>query len=249
MKLFEQFEDDARVIMIIELMEGKTLYDFIVSQPPAMFTENLVSSIIRQILLGLSYCHEQNLAHRDIKAENIMFLDAACTQLKLIDFGFAKIFKEEESKYQTALGTPLYMAPEVVKRQPYDQKCDIWGTGILSFALISGELPYDIEETTSVQKLLEQIKIKKFSLDDMRSGAWAHVSKEAKNFILEMLVSNPAERPKAIDLLKDPWLQNSKKEQNDPIYCKNVVSKLSAYNVLHVQAYFHRENIDSRMLS
>ena len=229
MKLYELLEDEKRFILILELLEGKDLLDYVTNQPQAHITEKLVAGLMKQILLGLNYCHLEKLAHRDIKPENIMFADKACKQLKLVDFGFAKILKESGEKYQTALGTPMYMAPEVVKRCPYDNKCDIWSAGIVCFVLLSGLIPYELDEDASIDAVIAAIKDKRFSWKDFDRPEFKDISESAKKFILKMLCSEPEDRASASELLTDPWLVNAKDEQVNPEAVKKSLQNISMY--------------------
>ena len=234
MKVFDVYEDEHKFYIVSELMQGVTLIDHFSKMAQEEFTEKLVASYMKQILSGLCHCHSKKIAHRDIKPENIMFADKEQKILKLIDFGFAKIFNPQERKVQEILGSPMYMAPEICAKKPYDEKCDIWSCGILSYLLLSGEVPYVMEADTSLTTLLEQILAKHFTMDTFKTEAWEHISMEAKKFALRMLEKDPMKRASAMDLLNDPWLLQAKDTPLDKAASKkyldnmknNVVSSL-----------------------
>ena len=123
------------------------------------FTERDAANIVRKLLLGLSYIHESGYMHRDIKLENVMInmtkdeTGRVVFQPNYTDFGMAELIKDGE-KVKLPVGTPLYMAPEILSRQPYDKKVDIWALGVLSYIMLSSEPPYDAD---SPDKLLHKI--------------------------------------------------------------------------------------------
>ncbi|MDR3549477.1 MAG: protein kinase [Candidatus Pacebacteria bacterium] len=215
MKIYESFEDDHKFYIVMELMHGENLMSYITHKPQSSFNEKTVASIIKQVLSGLCNCHANNIAHRDIKPDNIMFADKECTQVKLIDFGFAKMFDPANSKFQELLGSPLYMAPEICSKRPYDLKCDIWSCGIICYILLTGEVPYKVGENTPLASLLDQIKSKTFCMSDISGPTWAGLSVESKQFILKMLTKDPERRATAQELLADCWLENAKEARPD----------------------------------
>lgn len=231
MKLYEIYEDEMKYYIVTELMRGKSLCEYIAEMPKDHLTEAKVAWIMSQVLSGLNYCHMQGVAHRDIKAENLMFSDRECTILKLIDFGFAKFFKKGQTKFKEILGSPMYMAPEIVRQDQYNEKCDIWSCGILCYTMLSGSMPYKINEEDSVELLFELIKSKKFSKDDFLRPEWNHISDEAKNFTLSLLQSDPKMRKSAADALNDPWIILAKDKSSDQIEFRKTLERLININV------------------
>lgn len=213
MKLYESFEDEYKFFFVVELMQGKNLFDYMASLPHHAVTEQFVAQIMRQLLAGLSHCHANKLIHRDVNPKNLMFSDKACTILKLIDFGFAQMFDGSGSKFQGVYGSPIYTAPEVYFKKPYDAACDIWSSGILCFFILSGHFPYDEDLSDDLPSLISEIKQKVISEEDMKNGVWKTISKDAKNFILSMLNKEPKNRKTAEALLEDPWLKNANTSQ------------------------------------
>ena len=114
-------------------------------QKQESFSEERVQSIIFQVIKALTYMHEQNLLHRDLKSENVMVADSEEGEdifIKLIDFGFAKMAKKGENLTEQ-LGTPYYIAPEIIANKKYDFKVDIWSLGVMTYELICGQYPFD----------------------------------------------------------------------------------------------------------
>jgi len=124
-------------------LEGGELYDLILTMQK--FSEKDAVKIIRQILLGLNYMHKKNIIHRDIKPENILLesKDINNVVVKITDFGFAKCYDPQTFEgLDDILGSPLYMAPEIVKKMKYDAKVDIWSLGVMVYIILSGKPPF-----------------------------------------------------------------------------------------------------------
>jgi calcium-dependent protein kinase len=141
MRIFELLEDDIHYYIISELIEGGELYDRICKMK--IFTEKSAATILEQILLAINYMHQRNITHRDIKPENILMqaADSESLLLKMTDFGFASFYNPKKG-LDEVLGSPLYMAPEIVNRQKYDSKVDIWSVGVIAYILLSGRPPF-----------------------------------------------------------------------------------------------------------
>ena len=143
-RVFELLQDEANFYIITEMVSGGELYDYIIKAK--RLSERQAADVVKQLLLALSYMHEQNIAHRDIKPENVLLAPEESTvpgklNLKLTDFGFA-CFYNSDKKLKQVLGSPLYMAPEIVREQPYDKGVDIWSVGVIAHILLSGCPPF-----------------------------------------------------------------------------------------------------------
>ena len=149
--------------------------------------------------MALNYMHQKNIVHRDIKPENILIEDVDNLEIKVTDFGFATFF-DSEKKLDEVLGSPIYMPPEIVKKQLYDSKVDVWSAGVVVFILLSGTPPFVSE---SKEEVFRQIKDKVHTYE---GAEWSKVSSHAKNFLKLCLDKNPRTRPSAEQLLNHPWL-------------------------------------------
>lgn len=149
--------------------------------------------------------HKKNIVHRDIKPENILLesKDTKNTALKITDFGFAKCYDPSEGGLTETLGSPLYMAPEIIKKLPYDCSVDIWALGVLSFIMLSGKPPF---KGKSKEEIFAQITTKNISYS---GDIWKSTSKEAKNFCKKMLIRDAKQRAEAEVLLQDEWIQKN----------------------------------------
>lgn len=160
-----------------------------------------------------------------------MFADVNCSILKLIDFGYAKEFNAADNKFKDMLGSPLFIAPEIVKKQPYDLKCDIWSCGIICYILLCGKIPYGNVENDNLQTLFNKIKSKEFSKAEMKEKYWEYISDEAKSFTLLMLQNDPTARPNAESLLKEHWISNAKDNHPNPKEASETMLRIADFNV------------------
>ncbi|XP_028255143.1 death-associated protein kinase 2 [Parambassis ranga] len=204
--LNDVFESRAEVVLILELVSGGELFDFIAEK------ENLLESeaieFMKQILAGLGFMHSKNIAHFDLKPENIMLSDKVSPNpiIKLIDFGLAHLFCPGE-EYRSSSGTPQYIAPEVISCEPLGTAADMWSIGVITYILLSGLSPFqgDTDEET-----LGNILAMKYEFDER---IFKMTSSMAKDFIQKLLVKNPNERMTAEVCLLHPWIKPITRKQ------------------------------------
>ena len=140
-KYYETYDDpDGNIYLIMEYIKGGELLAKIESREDNCLTEPEARNYSRQLFGALAHMHSLNIAHRDIKPENIMLTDH--DEVKFVDFGLSKISDGGGKMMKTICGTPYYMAPELLERQVYDTKCDMWSMGVILYVLMSGYLPF-----------------------------------------------------------------------------------------------------------
>jgi calcium/calmodulin-dependent protein kinase I len=194
--LEEVFDEPDYIYLVLELVTGGELFDQIVAR--GVYTEKDAAQVVKQILEAVSYMHENGIAHRDLKPENLLLLSPTSNVVKITDFGLSKDFGSGQLK--TSCGTPDYVAPEVLKGQPYDHSVDIWSIGVITYILLCGFPPF--YGNTDAQ-IFEKILKAQF---DFPSPDWDNVSENAKQFVSAILSPDPAARPTAQECLEAPWL-------------------------------------------
>lgn len=146
--IYEYFEDANKIYIIIELIEGGQLFDEIIAR--GCFNERDAAICIQVLLSCISYCHANNIMHRDLKPENMLLeKNKKFDQIKVIDFGTAKRFKNWEV-HSEFVGTPYYVAPGILKRN-YGKECDIWSCGVITYLLLSGSPPFDGDDNSEIE--------------------------------------------------------------------------------------------------
>ena len=198
--IFEIFADSKKYYVIMEFLEGGELFEAITSI--GSFTEASACKVMKQILSAVYYLHSNHIVHRDLKPENIMLTQKPKNgnyQIKLIDFGTAKIFKPGK-KMNKFIGTSYYIAPEVLKER-YDEKCDVWSCGVILFILLCGYPPFNGNTNVDIFHAIQ-------NQNPIFGGEeWEDITPEAKELIKLMLKKNPNERLTAEMCLRHKWFK------------------------------------------
>jgi len=220
---FEQtFEDDNEVHIITELLEGGELYEAIIdlSRRRAYFSEEDSAWMVRNILDGLSYLHDvTGIVHRDLKASNFMFKrklekpgkdkkskarkSEILRDIRIIDFGLSTKIDPNTGKVTGCLGTPYYVAPEVLTEEPYDSKCDVWSIGVIAYLILSRQLPYQGKDEQETVKFLMDAENHQPKYE---SNRWMHLDPYAVDFCKKLLQVDPSKRPTAREAMSHPWI-------------------------------------------
>lgn len=221
-KIFEFFVDESNYYVVQEFAPGGELYDQIYKMQ--YFTEVEAAKIMYQLLSAVSYLHSNGIVHRDLKPENIMLDSKSQVEynIKIIDFGAANYCKPKEGQLTLKVGTPYYIAPEVIKKK-YDLKCDVWSCGVIMYILLCGYPPFDGEDDQEIMKRVVDSDIK---FDETE---WGDVSKLAKDLIKRMLKKDPSSRVSAEECIGDPWMKYYYYNKTDEISKTNLMSQ---YNKL-----------------
>jgi len=200
LKMYEFFEDEKRYYIVTDICKGGELFDEILAR--GKFSEKDAAVLMKQVLSCINYCHQNRIVHRDLKPENILLeQNKEFDQIKIIDFGTSLYFKENQ-KLSEKLGTPYYIAPEVLAKN-YNEKCDIWSCGVITFIVLSGIPPFN---GATDQEIMKRVKSGKYSFSD---PCWKNVSDQGKDFIAKLLTMKVDKRPSAAECLAHPWIQQA----------------------------------------
>ncbi|GER27121.1 calcium-dependent protein kinase [Striga asiatica] len=207
-RLRATYEDEEAVHLVMELCEGGELFDRIVAR--GHYSERAAAGVARTIAEVVRMCHQHGVVHRDLKPENFLFANKKeNSPLKVIDFGLSVFFKPGE-KFSEIVGSPYYMAPEVLKRN-YGPEVDVWSAGVILYILLCGVPPFWAETEQGVALAILRGVI------DFKREPWPQVSESAKSLVRQMLEQDPQKRLTAQQVLEHPWIQNAKKASNVPL--------------------------------
>uniref|UniRef100_A0A667ZNW4 non-specific serine/threonine protein kinase n=1 Tax=Myripristis murdjan TaxID=586833 RepID=A0A667ZNW4_9TELE len=192
MQLFEVIETDKTLYLIMEYASGGEVFDYLVSH--GRMKEIEARAKFRQIVSAVHYCHQKNIVHRDLKAENLL-LDADAN-IKIADFGFSNEFTLG-NKLDTFCGSPPYAAPELFQGKKYDgPEVDVWSLGVILYTLVSGSLPFDGQ---NLKELRERVLRGKYRVP-------FYMSTDCEGILRRFLVLNPSKRCTLEQVMKDKWI-------------------------------------------
>ncbi|KAL7197396.1 hypothetical protein ACSBR2_020019 [Camellia fascicularis] len=221
--LKDTYEDANAVHLVMELCEGGELFDRIVAR--GHYTERAAAAVTRTIVQVIQMCHKHGVIHRDLKPENFLFANKKETApLKAIDFGLSVFFKPGE-RFNEIVGSPYYMAPEVLKRN-YGPEIDVWSAGVILYILLCGVPPFWAETEQGVAQAIIR------SVVDFKRDPWPKVSDNAKDLVKKMLDPDPKRRLTAQQVLDHAWIQNAKKAPNVSLG-ETVRARLQQFSVMN----------------
>uniref|UniRef100_A0A669C037 non-specific serine/threonine protein kinase n=1 Tax=Oreochromis niloticus TaxID=8128 RepID=A0A669C037_ORENI len=204
--LHEVFENKAEVILILELVAGGELFDFLAEKES--LSEEEATQFLKQILDGVHYLHSKRIAHFDLKPENIMLLNRSVPhpRIKIIDFGLAHKI-DFGNDFKNIFGTPEFVAPEVVNYEPLGLEADMWSVGVITYILLSGASPFLGDNK---QETLANVSAVDYTFDE---EFFSSTSMLAKDFIARLLVKDPKKRMTIQDSLQHPWIKPKDTQQ------------------------------------
>ncbi|KAI3819020.1 hypothetical protein L1987_12842 [Smallanthus sonchifolius] len=197
-QIHDLYEDDNYVHIVMDLCESPDLFDRI-SQHGGVFSESEACSVFSPLMLSISYCHRLGIAHRDIKPDNVLFDSRG--KLKLADFGSAEWFAmNERGTMIGVVGTPYYVAPEILSGREYNEKVDVWSAGVILYIMLAGAPPFYGETPAETFEAVLRGNLR-FPMKIFRS-----VSPEAKDLLRKMLCKDVSRRLSAEQVLRHPWV-------------------------------------------
>uniref|UniRef100_A0A674NKJ8 non-specific serine/threonine protein kinase n=1 Tax=Takifugu rubripes TaxID=31033 RepID=A0A674NKJ8_TAKRU len=224
--LHDVFENRTDVILILELVSGGELFDFLAQKES--LSEEEATQFIKQILDGVEYLHSKRIIHFDLKPENIMLLDrnVPLPHIKLIDFGLAHKI-EAGVEFKNIFGTPEFVAPEIVNYEPLGLEADMWSIGVITYILLSGASPFLGE---SKQETLGNVSAMNYNFDE---EFFSNTSELAKSFISQLLEKDRRKRMSIQEALNHPWIKPLNPRQA-------MVKRLSVVNLENFRRQYAR---------
>ncbi|XP_011612285.2 ribosomal protein S6 kinase alpha-5 [Takifugu rubripes] len=241
-KLHEIFHDQLHTYLVLELLGGGELLERI--RRKQHFSETEASRIMRKLVSAVSHMHDVGVVHRDLKPENLLFTDESeNSEIKIIDFGFARLKPPDNQLLKTPCFTLQYAAPEILKYDGYDESCDLWSLGVILYTMLSGQVPFQCQGKslthTSAEEIMKKIKQGDFSFE---GEAWRNVSQQAKDLIQELLTVDPNKRIKMCGLRYNAWLQDDSQLSSNPLMTPDILGSSTASVHTCVKATFNAFN-------
>ncbi|KAF4084002.1 hypothetical protein AMELA_G00123790 [Ameiurus melas] len=241
-KLHEIYHDQLHTYLVLELLRGGELLERI--RRKQHFSETEASRIMRRLVSAVSHMHDVGVVHRDLKPENLLFTDESeSSEIKIIDYGFARLKPPDNQLLKTPCFTLQYAAPEILKYGGYDESCDLWSLGVILYTMLSGQVPFQCQEKglthTSAEEIMKKIKQGDFSF---QGEAWRNVSQQAKELIQELLTVDPNKRIKMCELRYNTWLQDDSQLSSNPLMTPDILGLSTASVNTCVKATFNAFN-------
>ncbi|XP_033639611.1 serine/threonine-protein kinase 17A-like [Asterias rubens] len=201
-RLHEVFETSSEVILVLEFAAGGELHPYCVAEKEDAFTEQEVVRLVRQILEGVQYLHQNNIVHLDLKPQNILLTSGGpCLgDIKLIDFGIARLVQNGDD-IRELVGTTEFVAPEVLNFEPITLATDMWSIGVVIYIMLTGISPFAADDKQETYLNISQVDL------DFPDEFFADISEEAIDMIQRLCVKDPESRLTAHQCLNHPWLQ------------------------------------------
>jgi serine/threonine protein kinase len=196
MALYDSVATVEKYFLVTEYLEGGELFDRIVDK--SSYTESEARDVCGVLFGAMDYLRSRGVVHRDLKPENLLLVNKASdSDIKICDFGFAK-FAPSDHSLKTMCGTPGYVAPEILRKEKYGTKCDMWSMGVIVFILLGGYPPFF---DSTPRKIFQLTLAGKFTFDP---EYWVDISQSCKDMICALLDSDPARRASAEEILSHP---------------------------------------------
>ncbi|XP_053323057.1 serine/threonine-protein kinase 17A [Spea bombifrons] len=199
-KLHEVYETASEMILVLEFAAGGEIFNQCVAEREEAFKEKDVQRLMRQILKGVSFLHRHNVVHLDLKPQNIL-LTSSCPlgDIKIVDFGLSRVVNNNK-ELREIMGTPEYVAPEILSYEPICTATDMWSIGVLAYVMLTGTSPFLGDDKQQTFLNISQLNI------SYMDGEFDGISETAIDFIKSLLVREPEGRSTADDCLQHPWL-------------------------------------------
>ncbi|KAJ8544022.1 hypothetical protein K7X08_025640 [Anisodus acutangulus] len=199
----EVFLTPTHLAIVMEYAAGGELFERICNA--GRFSEDEAKFFFQQLISGVNYCHSMQICHRDLKLENTLLDGSSTPRLKICDFGYSKS-SVLHSQPKSIVGTPAYIAPEVLSRKEYDGKlADVWSCGVTLYVMLVGAYPFeDPSDPRNFRKTLTRILSVQYSIP-----YYVRISKECKHLLSQIFVADPEKRITIEEIKKHPWFMKN----------------------------------------
>ncbi|XP_005920401.1 serine/threonine kinase 17a like [Haplochromis burtoni] len=200
--LHEVYETSTEIILVLECAAGGEIFNQCVADNDEAFTEKDVIRLARQILNGVAFLHRNNVVHLDLKPQNVLLTSATpLGDIRIVDFGLSRRM-DNITEVREILGTPEYVAPEILNYEPISTSTDMWSIGVLTYVMLTGESPFLGADKQETFLNISQVNM------DYSPDTFEGISSLAVDFIKSLLVKNPRKRATAEECLNHPWLNS-----------------------------------------
>ena len=232
LKIFEFFSSKDSYIMVTEFCQRGDLFQEIVDRGP--FKEKYCAFVTYQILSAINHCHIMKIIHRDLKPENVLIVDKDKNELpriKICDFGTSKIFEKGKAE-RKAVGSPYYMAPEILSNN-YNEKCDLWSCGVILYILLAARPPFSGEDD---DEIINSVKSGRY---DLTSPPFNKVSKMCLDLLKKLLTVDPDKRISAQEALNHKWFRDNTSKE----LFNNIKDQKTIKTLIHNLKTYKRDSI------
>ncbi|XP_055784779.1 serine/threonine-protein kinase 17A-like [Salvelinus fontinalis] len=207
--LHQVYEMAAEMVLVLQFAAGGEIFNQCVAERDEAFKEEDVKRLMRQILEGVSFLHRNNMVHLDLKPQNILLTsDALLGDIKIVDFGLSRMVSSSQ-ELREIMGTPEYVAPEILNYEPISTATDMWSIGVLAYVMLTGISPFLGEDKQETFLNISQINI------SYQEEELEHVDQAAITFIKALLIKEPQNRATAEECLQHQWLQPKEKKEEE----------------------------------
>ncbi|KAI1231051.1 hypothetical protein IHE44_0008496, partial [Lamprotornis superbus] len=223
-ELFSRIQDRGDQAFTERVTQGVVpLFNLLVKAPDGFFAASEASEIMKSIGEAIQYLHSINIAHRDVKPENLLYTSKRPNAvLKLTDFGFAKETTTHNS-LATPCYTPYYVAPEVLGPEKYDKSCDMWSLGVIMYILLCGYPPFYSNHGLAISPgMKKRIRMGQY---EFPNPEWSEVSEEVKQLIRNLLKTDPTQRMTITEFMNHPWIMQSMQVPQTPLHTSRVLKE------------------------
>ncbi|XP_039609428.1 serine/threonine-protein kinase 17A [Polypterus senegalus] len=205
--IHEVYETSSEMILVLEYAAGGEIFNQCVADRDEAFTEKDVKRLMKQILQGVAFLHMKGVVHLDLKPQNILLTsESPLGDVKIVDFGLSRIVSSNE-ELREIMGTPEYVAPEILNYEPISTATDMWSIGVLAYVMLTGTSPFLGDDKQETFLNISQINV------SYNEEEFERISKSAVDFIKALLVKEPHKRATAEECLCHIWLQEDPEEE------------------------------------